>query len=150
MLTEAPKKYYNGMNINNFKRYVDSTEGNAYVGFLNKNKEQFGVPDDVVFTQFSSVVANSMAADSYKPQEKDFQTILSSGKRVLVYTGQNDFIANSASVLTFLQDAEWKGARDWKQSKKFIWKEGGKIAGWVKKSNNFIYVVIKGAGHYIY
>lgn len=38
MLTEAPKKYYNGMNINNFKRYVDSTEGNAYVGFLNKNK----------------------------------------------------------------------------------------------------------------
>jgi hypothetical protein len=50
MLTEAPKKYYNGMNINNFKRYVDSTEGNAYVGFLNKNKEQFGVPDDVVFT----------------------------------------------------------------------------------------------------
>lgn len=50
----------------------------------------------------------------FKSYATGLNSILKSGKRTLIYTGQNDVITNSAGVLTCLQDAEWPGARDWR------------------------------------
>jgi hypothetical protein len=36
---------------------------------------------------------------------------MKSGKRILIYNGQNDFFANSAGMLTLLQDMKWDYAR---------------------------------------
>lgn len=43
-------RYLNGMNANNYKTYVEDTEGNAYAGFLSRYKSQMGVPDFVSFS----------------------------------------------------------------------------------------------------
>lgn len=40
--------------------------------------------------------------------------MLKSGKRILVYNGQNDVLANTPGVLTYLNNLEWPGARDWR------------------------------------
>lgn len=37
--------------------------------------------------------------------------MLGTGKRVLIYNGQNDFIVSTPSVLTWLQNVEWYGAQ---------------------------------------
>jgi hypothetical protein len=45
---------------------------------------------------------------------------------------------------------EWSGSKDWRIANKEVWKEAGRIKGWVKRFKNFIFVVVKGAGHYTY
>jgi carboxypeptidase C (cathepsin A) len=44
--------------------------------------------------------------------------MLSSGKRILIFNGQNDFSVNTAGVLSYLQNVEWPGAKEWRESKK--------------------------------
>lgn len=44
--------------------------------------------------------------------------MLSSGKRILLFNGQNDLSVNPAGVLSYLQNLEWPGAREWRESKK--------------------------------
>lgn len=76
------------------------------------------IPDDVSFVAYNTTINAAFSEDMFKPVTSSFQYMLSSGKRILIYNGQNDFIVNTAGVLTYLQNMEWPGARDWRESKK--------------------------------
>lgn len=45
-----------------------------------------------------------MSADMFKSYSSSFELLVKSGKRILIYNGQNDFFANPAGMLTYLQD----------------------------------------------
>jgi hypothetical protein len=45
--------------------------------------------------------------------------------KTLIYNGQNDVVVNTPGVLQYLNGLTWYGARNWKRSKKNIWKIGG-------------------------
>ena len=34
--------------------------------------------------------------------------------KTLIYNGQNDFIVNTAGVLTYLNTLKWKNAKEWR------------------------------------
>lgn len=67
---------------------------------------------------------------------------------MLLYNGQNDFIVNTAGVLTYINTLKWQHIKEWKDSTKKIWKEfGSESIGWYKNYKNLIFVQVKDAGH---
>jgi len=81
-----------------------------------------GVPDWMNYVDDNQVMYNDFAEDlstSFKPQ---LQRLLSLGVKTLIYNGQNDFIVNTAGVLTYLNTLEWPSAQRWKAQPKTIWK----------------------------
>lgn len=76
--------------------------------------------------------------------------LLENNVRVLIYNGQNDFAYTTAGMVAYLQNLQWKNADEWRDSKKEIWKEAGKVAGWVKKYKNLVMAIVKGAGHFLF
>ncbi len=102
------------MDPHNYKKYTQNLEGSDYIGFLNQKKTQLGVPEDVTFSEMSQTVNNAFSEDMFKSYVNSLEYVLKSGKRVMIYNGQNDFIVNTAGVVTYLQSLEWPGVRDWR------------------------------------
>lgn len=45
-----------------------------------------------------------------------------SNVRVLIYSGQNDYIVNSAGVQNYINALGWSRINTWKNSKKQVWR----------------------------
>lgn len=109
---------FNGMDIHNYKRYTANNEGADYAAFLQQNKFQLGVEDNVNFVEFNQAINTAFSEDMFQSYQSGLNVLLKAGKRTLIYVGQNDYITNPAGIFTCLQDAEWPGARDWRETKK--------------------------------
>lgn len=93
----------------------------------------------------------AFAADisrSFKPQ---LERVLNMGLKTLIYNGQNDFIVNTAGVLTYLNTLKWKNAKEWRAAKKTMWKDYDDVTnlGWTKNYGNLYFTLIKDAGHLV-
>jgi hypothetical protein len=44
----------------------------------------------------------------------NLQRLLNYEVKTLIYNGQNDFIVNTAGVLTFMNTLQWKYAKEWR------------------------------------
>lgn len=99
------------MDIHNYKRYAADTEGSDYASFLTQRKTDLKIPDDVKFVEFNDQINQALSEDMFRSYVKSMDYMLGTGKRVLIYNGQNDFIVSTASVLTWLQNVEWSGAQ---------------------------------------
>lgn len=102
------------MSVYNYKIYGPNFQGSDYVDFFNQRKGDLGVPTDVQYAQFNSAIGEGLAVDMFKSYLSGLEKIVESGKRVLIYNGQNDFVVNTAGVVTYLQDLEWSGAQSWR------------------------------------
>jgi len=73
------------------------------------------------------------------------------GLKTLIYNGQNDFIVNTAGVLTYLNTLKWKNAKEWRAAKKTMWKDYDDVTnlGWTKNYGNLYFTLIKDAGHLV-
>ena len=72
---------------------------------MQQNKFSLGVEDGVNFVEFNQVINSAFSADMFQSYQSGLNSILKSGKRTLIYVGQNDFITNPAGVISCLQDA---------------------------------------------
>ncbi len=57
---------------------------------------------------------NADLSKSFKPQ---LERVLNMDVKTLIYNGQNDFIVNTAGVLTYLNTLKWKNAKEWRDAK---------------------------------
>lgn len=65
------QKYYNGMNVLNYKLYDNSDFNEKYDQYLKANKAEFGVPANKTFVDDDQVMYYAFNADlskSFKPQ----------------------------------------------------------------------------------
>lgn len=44
----------------------------------------------------------------------NLQRLLNYDVKTLIYNGQNDFIVNTAGVLTYMNTLQWKYAKEWR------------------------------------
>lgn len=99
------------MNVLNYKLYDNSDFNEDYAKYLEKNKVAFGVPSNSSFVDDNQEMYYAFNADlsrSFKPQ---LQRVLDMGINTLIYNGQNDFIVNTAGVLTYMNTLQWKFAK---------------------------------------
>lgn len=69
--------------------------------------------------------------------------------KVLIYHGQLDAVITYKSTEKFIANLNWSGAKDYKASKKNIWRVGTDIAGYSKKARNLNFVVVRNGGHFL-
>jgi carboxypeptidase C (cathepsin A) len=69
--------------------------------------------------------------------------------KVLIYNGQNDFVVNTAGVITYLNGLNWNMMPYWKRTRKQIWTIHGQVRGWTKVYGNLWFAVVNGAGHMV-
>jgi len=69
--------------------------------------------------------------------------------KVLMYSGQLDIIVAHTLTERFLWKLNWHGASDWKNNEKKIWRVGSDLAGYVRKTDNLQFVVVRNAGHMV-
>ena len=83
-------------------------------------------------------------------------TLLESGYKVLIYSGQNDIILGAPLTEQFLADLNWSGQQQYLAATKKVWttlprrgSKGGDLAGYARSVGNFTQIVVRGAGHMV-
>ncbi|XP_065897203.1 probable serine carboxypeptidase CPVL [Dysidea avara] len=72
--------------------------------------------------------------------------------KVLLYNGQLDVAVGGPLTERFLLVLQWSGADAFAQADRNVWKikpDDVEVAGFVRKSNNFTQVIVRGAGHFL-
>ncbi len=110
------------MNVYNYKYYDNSDFNEKYDKYVEANKAEFGVPANKKFVHSDQEMYYAFNADLSKSFKPQLQRILDMDIKTLIYNGQNDFIVNTAGVLTYLNTVKWKNGKQWRSTKKTMWK----------------------------
>ena len=73
--------------------------------------------------------------------------ILERGLRVLLFSGQDDFIVTSSGVQNMISSLGWSGVPSFLSSPKVVWKVNGEIAGYVQSNKNLTFALVLKSGH---
>ena len=140
------EQYWGGMSFQNWRSYG---EGDFSMDkYVQNYKKQLGVKDEVDYIPENEAVYNSFREDLMKSFTKSLLQTLTS-VRVLIYSGQNDYVVNSAGVQNYLNALGWSRINTWKSSKKQVWRVHNEVRGWAKTYGNLWFVLVNGAGHKI-
>lgn len=66
---------------------------------------------------------------------------------VLLYQGQFDIQDGVASNEAWMRTVVWENVSTFWASERKLWKEEGKLAGYIRTHGNLAHVVVAGAGH---
>lgn len=66
---------------------------------------------------------------------------------VLLYQGQWDIQDGVASSEAWMRTIAWRSSAAFWASERKLWKEEGKLAGYIRTLENLSHVVVAGAGH---
>jgi carboxypeptidase C (cathepsin A) len=136
------------MNVLNYKQYDEGNINPEYASFLMENKKALGVPDWMNYVDDNQQMYEDFAEDLSISFKRELENVLNMGLQTMIYNGQNDFIVNTAGVLTYLNTLEWNYAKQWKDTTKKQWMEyGGENLGWSKTYRNLAFVQVRNAGH---
>ena len=145
---DVASKYYNNMNVLNYRQYDAGNINPDYAAFLQANKKTFGVPDWLNYVDDNQEMYYAFNADLASSFRSKLEKMLNMNLKVMIYNGQNDFIVPTAGVLNYLNTLEWNYANFWRRAEKKTWKEfGSKNLGWSKSFRNLIFVLVRDAGH---
>jgi carboxypeptidase C (cathepsin A) len=75
--------------------------------------------------------------------------ILGSGKRVLVYEGEFDFICNWYGGYAWVENLSWAGSKAFKAASNSSWVVDNQIAGFYQSAQNLTFLKVKNAGHMV-
>ena len=121
-----------------------------YEQYLNLNTTRAAIHvGDRPFWSYNHSVEAHLIHDWFRSVADVMPTLLQSYK-VLIYNGQLDIILSAPACERFLWSLQWPGAKAWQQAGKVVWRineTDGQPAGYAKKSDKFVYVVVRGAGH---
>jgi cathepsin A (carboxypeptidase C) len=94
-------------------------------------------------------VENMFVNDRMSSVESSMRFIIEKGIKVLMYTGNKDYICNIESQESWLSKFDWRGASDINKGKYASWQVNGKAVGEYKKYENFMHLVVFDAGHMV-
>jgi len=122
---------------------VDSLLGQTAV------KKALGVPPSISWTSCSTFVHLLMLDDWVGNFAVDIPKMLSQNIRVLIYSGDKDFICNYIGGKQWVLEMDWSGKGSFNQAPEQQWTVGGKPAGLYKTSQGFTFMQVFNAGHMV-
>ncbi|BFZ22339.1 hypothetical protein BsWGS_25378 [Bradybaena similaris] len=67
--------------------------------------------------------------------------------KVLIYNGDYDVVVSSPMIEAGLMSTPWSKQRQYNESRRIFWQEGGRLKGFYSQTGQFCRVVVHGAGH---
>jgi len=112
------------------------------------NKKQLGVSGRD-WTSCNADVHAALAADWVVNLDVKLPTVLDHGIKVLVYSGDKDFVCNWRGGEAWTHALKWSGQADFQKAEYEDWTVDGKAAGQLKTSGNFQFLRVYDAGHLV-
>lgn len=117
--------------------------------FLNREDVQSALGVHKQWESCDNVVHVLLIGDWVTDMKSKVSALINAGKKVLVYSGDKDFICNWVGGLAWLEAVEWKGQKEFKSKPLADWKVGSTPAGQMKKLNNLTFLRMYDAGHMV-
>jgi carboxypeptidase C (cathepsin A) len=145
----APK-----FNVYDIRRKCDNPPLCYDFGLLDKFLARHDVIEELKvknrsWTQCNMMVHTMMLGDWMLDLEPQMQTILDSGVRVLVYSGDKDFICNWRGGEAWTLDVKWLGKDDFGKEQYKDWMVESKKVGEFKNFQNLTFIRVFDAGHMV-
>ncbi|XP_024389236.1 serine carboxypeptidase-like 50 [Physcomitrium patens] len=129
--------------------YFTDANGTDYLtAFVNLEtvKKALGAHTNITWTQCSDLVDEKMQVDIMKSTKWMLEALLPQ-LPVLLYQGQWDIQDGVASSEAWMRTIAWRSSAAFWASERKLWKEEGKLAGYIRTLENLSHVVVAGAGH---
>ncbi|CAG7824705.1 unnamed protein product [Allacma fusca] len=121
--------------FDNFEKFIDTKEVHNY---LHVGLHQFIQNNFKTFSFFIK--------DFLTQHIDHLQELLDKNYKVLFMTSQFNIAVAPQGVMSIVNSLKWKGADDYAKAPRKIWKFKDDVAGYVKQSGNFIFVLMRNAG----
>jgi serine carboxypeptidase-like clade 4 len=108
-----------------------------------------GVSDKAKWSSCNMKVHEKMMSDWFTNLETVIPPMLEAGVRMLVYSGQEDFICNWFGGRDWVQQMPWSGQRRYNQQTWGTWLVDGKPAGVYKEQGPVQFLGVAAAGHMV-
>ena len=99
--------------------------------------------------QCNRVVEIFLLPDWIKEFKDAVSTVLSQDRRVLVYSGKEDFICNYLGGQEWVNATKWDGMKEFNAAPYKDWHVDGKVAGELKSYDKLTFLQVEGAGHMV-
>lgn len=129
--------------------YFTSANGTDYLtAFVNTEtvKEALGADVNITWSECDDLVDEKMQVDIMKSTKWMVEAVLPK-LPVLLYQGQFDIQDGVASNEAWMRTVVWENVSTFWASERKLWKEEGKLAGYIRTHGNLAHVVVAGAGH---
>eukprot|EP00742_Colponemidia_sp_Colp-10_P001639 GILJ01001758.1.p1 GENE.GILJ01001758.1~~GILJ01001758.1.p1 ORF type:complete len:477 (-),score=73.28 GILJ01001758.1:132-1457(-) len=69
--------------------------------------------------------------------------------KIMFYNGQFDLVCNTVAMDDILNGLNWSGKDDFLVAERQVWKQGDRVAGYVREAGNLIQVTVRESGHLV-
>eukprot|EP00743_Colponemidia_sp_Colp-15_P002093 GILK01002270.1.p1 GENE.GILK01002270.1~~GILK01002270.1.p1 ORF type:complete len:475 (-),score=74.65 GILK01002270.1:187-1569(-) len=69
--------------------------------------------------------------------------------KIMFYNGQFDLVCNTVAMDDILNGLNWSGKDDFLVAERQVWKQGERVAGYVREAGNLIQVTVRESGHLV-
>jgi cathepsin A (carboxypeptidase C) len=101
------------------------------------------------WVECDKLVHTALLGDWLNNLAMKIEAVLESGLRVLVYSGDKDFVCNWRGGEAWTNAVEWSGKTEFNQASYKDWLVNGKPAGQLKEYKNFQFLRVYNAGHMV-
>ena len=150
--TPYPTYYYNVTGFVNYFNYLypidpNDISTNPYNDFLNLPATRASIHVGNMPFSDGSDVETCLLADMMNSSKPMVAGVLDGGYKVMIYSGQLDVIIAYTLTEQWLTSVEWHGAEQYRDAERYIWREDGEIAGYVRVADNLHEVMVRNSGH---
>ncbi|XP_064456289.1 probable serine carboxypeptidase CPVL [Ornithodoros turicata] len=125
-------------------------EFSAYASFLTRPEVRLALHVGTLPFRDNDIVRENMYGDLISSQKRTYTTILDSGIRVLMYSGQKDLSVPFCTTQKLMESVHWKGEKEYKGAIRRPWRAGlSNIIGYYLTVRNYTEVLLRGAGHVV-
>ena len=121
----------------------------AVTTLLNDKDVQQDLGVDRKWVQCQRLVELFLIHDWIQQFQSDVASILESKRRVLVYSGKEDFICNYLGGLEWANTTKWSGQEEFSRAQFKEWSVDGVVAGEVKNYDSLTFLAVEAAGHMV-
>ena len=121
---------------------------NYYPKFLNLPKVRKMIHvGNLKYEDVSTTVYGHLKKDIPKTVKPWIESLLETGYKVMIYSGQVDIIIAYPQTEEFIANLNWKGRQEYHKVDRKIWKVAGEVAGYAREVKNFRQVMVRNSGH---
>lgn len=99
-----------------------------------------------------SVCSEYLRNDIMRSVAPWIEALLDNGYKFMTYNGQLDILDAYPLTVEYLEQLDWSGAQEYKNSTRHIWKvksNDDEVAGYVRLVRNLVEVLVRNAGHMV-
>ena len=139
-----------GINVCNYRVYGGYNDSSVVQWLnLNSTKAFLHVPLDLDWIDCSSSAGSALNGDIMRSYKYLYPELMKELK-VLLYNGQDDFLVNTKGSFLWFEEMEWYGKEEFYKAGRELWYHGDVPAGYVKRFERFVQVVVNKAGHLVH